>query len=463
MQTIEKRDTKSKHSAAVDLLTPAISGKRISISVDKLIPIGIHADEGTRINKCRLDYSFRQGLRRDNSGRIIPTPMLRATERVIEAASTNDAREVYKAGLNFYNTRCREMAKEFEKIAKTRNAHSAMLVGVGQYKDDLFTGDNYLNGNVSSLQPWQIGLGSSTMNKLGLNDGDYAILSRYPTTRVVAVSVVDITEASDDVVYLPVGKIRLGGEITSVADLLDGDLDGDQYVIRTVKSSAAKRELETGFRSFWAQVEPRPLETTVMTWKDHQEHHQNPIQMAYQKALSKSAIGSITLDFYAAFAYLTQLQAAGVETVLNHEDLRQMMTDALEGAFDLKHGQKSDPMALHALMLGMKSIDEARNALESQGLDMDRIGKLADMLDGRSVRDLANHNLPFAIAHGNVDFNPVQRFINGTPNYRPQDFLVALMAAKLRPSAMAYDAVCSASTNARGLAAVYRDTMFSSL
>ena len=201
----------------------------------------------------------------------------------------------------------------------------------------------------------------------------------------------------------------------------------------------------------------------MLTWKDHQERPEIPMEMAYQKCLSKSAIGPITLDFYAAFAYVAQLQASGVDTQLSLEDVRQLMTDALEGAFDLKHGDTANPMAHHALLLGMKTFDQVKDTLDAQGLDLEKIERLAAVLGGRSVRDLAGDNQAFAIAHGNTWYNAVQRFINSAPEVRPMDFIAALLAARVRPSSVAYEILRVTAEKAGNLAAVYRDTLFPAL
>jgi len=157
------------------------------------------------------------------------------------------------------------------------------------------------------------------------------------------------------------------------------------------------------------------------------------------------------------------LQAAGVETELTMEDLRQMMTDSLEACFDLKHGDGADPMALHALMVGATTFSEVSESLIAQGLDIERIRKLAHLLGGQSVRKLAQQNLPFAITQANLDFNAIQRFINFVPPYKPLEFIAALMVAKRLKTSLASDLVFHTLKCARPLAAVYRDGLFPSL
>lgn len=463
IRTIEKTGTIDKSALAQTVLDPASTGKAISVDIERCVPGGIIADEGVRIHKCRLDSRLRQGLPRDASGKVILTPMVRAMDNLIGAVLEGDPRKVHRATLGFFNTRSQELKRELDKVARVRNARSAMLVGVCQYDDDLFVGTSFLDGGISRLQPWEIGLSSDTMNKLGIESGDLVILSRYPTTRVIVVEVTEIRDGSDDVVCLPVGNVLVDGEVTSAADLLDGDRDGDSYVIRALESAEAKAELAEVFNSFWHAAVPQEMDRTVLSWKDHVEKPEHPDQIAYEKIMQKSAVGSVTKDFYGLFGHVMNSDAAGVELNLTVEDARQMMTDALESTFDLKHGNAADPMALHALMLGMKTFDEVSGTLADQGMDVEKIGKLADLLHRQSVRDLAATNPAYAVAYGDTDHNAVQRFLNSAPEYRPLDFIAALMVAKKTGSALAADLVFETGKRAKPLAAVFRDRLFPTL
>lgn len=445
------------------VLDAKTAGKTLAFDVQRQLDRPVLADEDTAIRKCRLDYQLRQGLARDHAGKLVVPPMVRAADRLMSSMTDGEPKRVHRAALSFYNTRCEEMRKHFDKVARIRSAHSAMMVGVGTYHDDVFVSDNYLAGALSSLHPWEIGLSNGVMEKLGVSDHTHVLISRYPTTRVVAVQVVEISEASDDVVYLPIGNVLVAGEITSIADLLDGDRDGDSYVIRAVKSAKAKAELQAAFNTFWTGAVAQPLDRTSYTWKAHEERIEDPEEIAREKFMQKAAIGSITLDWYCAFVHILNLQAAGVETELTMEDLRQMMTDSLEACFDLKHGDGSDPMALHALMVGATTLSEVCESLIAQGLDMERIGKLAHLLGGQSVRKLAQQNLPFAITQGNLDFNAVQRFINSVPPYKPLEFIATLMVAKTLKTPLSYDLVILAAPSAKTLASVYRDRLFPTL
>lgn len=460
IRTIEKTGTVDRSALAHTVLDPVSTGKTISVDIERYVPGGVIADEGVRIHKCRLDSRLRQGLPRDASGRVILTPMVRATDNLIGAVLEGDPRRVHRAALSFYNTRCKELKRELDKIARVRNARTAMLVGVGHYADDVFVGTSFLDGGISRLQPWEIGLSTGTMAKLGITAGEHVVLSRYPTTRVIVVQVTEITDGSDNVVCLPVGNVLVADEVTSSADLLDGDRDGDQYVIRAVESPESKAELADVFARFWHGAAPQEIDRMVLTWKDHVEKPEHPDQIAFEKILQKSAVGPVTKDWYAAFAYLMNLESAGVDADLSMEDVRQMMTDALESTFDLKHGNNSDPMALHALMLGMKTLDEVSGALADQGMDVERIGKLADLLQGQSVRGAAATNPAFAVAYGDADYNTAQRFVNAAPEYRPLDFIAALIVARHTGSALAADLVFETGRRAKPLAAVFRDRLF---
>lgn len=463
IRTIEKSGTIDRSALAQTVLDPASTGRTISVDIERYVPGGIIADEGVRIRKCRLDSRLRQGLPRDASGNVILTPMVRAMDNLIGAVLEGDPRKVHRAALSFYNARSRELKRELDKVARVRNARSAMLVGVCQYDDDVFVGTSFLDGGISRLQPWKIGLSPSTMRKLGIESGDHVILSRYPTTRAIVVQAAEIPDGPDDVVCLPVGNVLLGDEATSATDLLDGDRDGDQYVIRVVESPEAKAELSEAFEAFWRRAAPQEIDRTSLTWRDHVEKPEHPEQIAFEKIMQKSAVGPVTKDWYAGFAYLMNLRAAGLETELSMDDMRQMMTDALESTFDLKHGNNSDPMALHSLMLGMKTFGEVYDALADQGMDVEKIGKLMDLLQGQSVRDLASANPAFAVAYGDTDYNTVQRFVNAAPEYRPLEFIAALMVAKETRLGLAADLVFETAKKAKPLAAVFRDRLFPTL
>lgn len=463
IRTIGKTGTIDRSALAQTILDPASTGKAISVDIERCVPGGIIADEGVRIRKCRLDSRLRQGLPRDTSGRVILTPMVRATDDLVGAVLEGDPRKVHRATLGFFDTRSKELKRELNKIARVRNARSAMLVGVAQYDDEVFLGTSFLDGGISRLQPWEIGLSSGAMAKLSIVSGDLVILSRYPTTRVIVVEVTEIRDGSDGAVCLPVGNVLVDGEVTSATDLLDGDRDGDSYVIRSVESPEAKAELAEAFTRFWHGAASQEIDRTVLSWKDHVEKPEHPDQIAYEKIMQKSAIGSVTKDFYSLFGHMINGKAAGVEFNLTIEDARQMMTDALESTFDLKHGNAADPMALHALMLGMKTFDEVSGTLADQGMDAEKIGKLANLLHGQSVRDLASTNPAFAVAYGDTDHNAVQRFLNSAPDYRPLEFIAALMVARKTGSALAADLVFETSNRAKPLAAVFRDRLFPTL
>lgn len=463
IRTIEKTGAIDRSALSQTVLDPASAGKTISVDIERYVPGGIIADEGVRIRKCRLDSRLRQGLPRDASGKVILTPMVRAMDNLIGAVLEGHPRKVHRAALGFYSTRCKELKRELDKVARVRNARSAMLVGICQYDDDVFVGTSFLDGGISRLQPWEIGLSAITMAKLGINCEDHVILSRYPSTRVIVVEVTEILDGSDDVVCLPVGNVLIDDEVTSATDLLDGDRDGDSYVIRAVESSAAKAELADVFAKFWHHAMPQEIDRTVLSWKDHIEKPEHPDQIAYAKIMQKSAIGSVTKDFYSLFGHVMNSEAAGVELNLTIEDARQMMTDALESTFDLKHANAADPMALHALMLGMKTFDEVSGTLADQGMDVGKIGKLVGLLQGQSVRDLASANPAFAVAYADTDYNAAQRLMNAAPEYRPLDFIAALMVAKTTGSALAADLVFETGKRARPLAAMFRDRLFPTL
>lgn len=442
------------------ILDPHLAGKRLVFDVARHLDRAVMADEDSSFKRCRLDYRLRQGLARDHAGKLVVPPMVKAADKLMSAIDEDDPKRVHRAALGFYNARNDEMRKQLDKIARVRTSNSAMLVGVGAYCDDVFCGDNYLSGVLGDLKPWEIALSKALIDRLGIASGDYVLVSRYPTTRIVTAQVREINGASEDVVYLPVGKVIVDNEETSIADLLDGDLDGDSYVIRTVSSRAAKNELRAAFTAFWNDARVLPLDRNVYACSDHVEQLEFPEEIAREKIMQKAAVGPITLDFYALFIYVQNLITAGINTGLDFEDVRRLMTDSLESCFDLKHSNGADPMALHALLTGVKTLPEVEETLTAQGFAMDKIRRVAHLLGGQSVRKLAQENLPFAITQDNLDFNAVQRFINSAPQYKPLEFIAALMVARTLGTALAADLVFFTLKSARTLAELYRDGLF---
>lgn len=277
-----------------------------------------------------------------------------------------------------------------------------MLIGVCGYRDDMFAGRNYIDGRLSDLKPWQIGLAANTMKSLGIEDGAIVIFSRFPTTMVIPMEAVTI-DVGPNVVALPVNNCLIGDRVTSAAKETGGDKDGDAYTVRTVDSAKAVSELREAFHRYWDGVAEQEIDRTGYTWQEHEPKANDPERIALEKFLQKSAVGSVTLDWYFVFGVLMNVKRRGVETDLTFEDIRKSMMDALESVFDLKHGNGANPMALHSLLLGMTSIEDCSDDLAKQGVDLTTIAKILDLTGGGSVRDAAMANPAYAIAFGQKD------------------------------------------------------------
>ena len=385
--------------------------KRISIDIEKCIPGGVKVGEGTTVRTVRLPKALRAHLRRNMHDDLVLTPVVRAFDQLVAAVLSGNGPSVRQSTVNFFHTRCREMQREFVKVAKVRNDRSAMLVGMCGYRHDIFCGDNYASGKLCDLKPWQVGLNSETIKKLAVDYGEIVVFSRYPTTMVIPTEVVE-TDLPGNVVSLPVYDCILHGRTTSAAHETGGDKDGDLYTIRTVHTEAAESELRDVFHKFWHGVPEVELDRTCHTWRDHEPKHSDPWQVAHQKVMQKTAVGSITLDWYAVFTAFLDAGRSGRETDLTFEDVRQLMMQSLESVFDLKHNNGASPMTLHALLLGMITFTQAEAALAKQGIDVEKLRKVIELVGGGSVRDAAMGNAAYAIAYGHPEkgFNPVERF-----------------------------------------------------
>ena len=450
-------------SLSETIMDPSLAGKTVSIDVTRKTDCPVRTPEEQIVRRCRLDHRLRRVRARDNAGRSILPPLVRSMDRLVTAMSDPENKRVLRATLDYSNTRLEETGRQLEKICKHRNDRSALLVGAGHYNEDLFSADNFKSGKLSGQRPSQIGLSTSVMQKLKLQSGDVALLSRYPTTRVVPVEAVEIEDGSDSVVYFPVGKVMLGTETTSLTALLEGDLDGDMYCIRTVRTDKAKSELQDAFEGLWSDERRVPLEKATLTWLDHDAMPEEPEQIAKEKILQRTAIGSLTLDWYAVFIYLAQLKAGGVDTGLDYEDIRQMMTVSLESVFDLKHNNGSDPMALHALLIGTRRLEEVEDSLTAQGMDIEKIKQLLDLTRGQSIRELAEQSGAYAAEYAVDKLSATGRFLSSAPAYRPLEFIVALAAAKKTRSRLSTELVMLAARNAVPLAAHYRDALYPNL
>lgn len=408
--------SKIKQSQTKGTILDRDNCRRITIDIEKVIPGGVAVGEGTRVCKARLPKGLRTHLVSDNQGNLVLTPVLRAFDRLLEAVLSGNGARVRQATIDFFRARCREMQQEFVKVAKPRNERSAMLIGVCGYRGDIFCGDNYLNGRLSDLKPWQMGLNARTLAKLEIKPGDLVILSRYPTTMVLPIEAVEM-DVPGNVVSLPAYNCLIEDQVTSAAHETGGDLDGDSYTVRSVHSEKAVAELRTAFQKFWRGVTEVELDRTVHTWEDHEPRPTDPWQVARQKIMQKTSIGSLTLDWYAGFQSLLDAKTCGKKTDLSFEDMRKLMMQSLESVFDLKHSNGASPMVLHALLLGMVSFDQAKQSLEMQGFDTEKIAQVVELIDHGNVRNAASANLAFAITCGHTEpgFNPVERFAKRVP------------------------------------------------
>jgi hypothetical protein len=375
---------------------------RITIDITRSVPGGVRVSDTTTINSIRLPRGLRTGLIRDAQGNLILPPIVRAFDKVVDAVMSGNGAKVRDATGRFFHVWCANLRCELVHISKPRNGRSAMLIGICGYRDDMFSGNNYVEGNISDLRPWQVGLTTETMEILGIEEGAIVIFSRFPTTMVIPMEAVTL-DISPNVVALPVNNCLMGNRDTSAAKEIGGDLDGDAYTIRTVNSEKAKAELRQAFHSYWDGVWEQEIDRTGYTWADHEPRLSDPERIAAQKFLQKSAVGSTTLDWYAVFGVLMNANRRGTETDLTFEDVRAAMMDALESVFDLKHANGANPMTLHSLLLGMTTIEDSSEALMKQGVDLSTVAKIVDLIGGASVREVAQANPAYAIAYGQRD------------------------------------------------------------
>ena len=394
------------------ILDPKISGKSICLNLQKVLGNAVCAGTNQYIQSCKLSHSLRSNLKRSITGSVILPPLTRAFDRLLEAVNAGEKKGIFSAAYKFYTARNRAIQDELDKVVRTRTPHSAMLVGIANYRDDLFSCDG-LN-ILSDLEFNEIGLSARVLSKLRLKDNDLCLFSRYPTTRVLVVRVRLLKDLSDDVVALPVGNIQRSGKQTSLADLIGGDLDGDSYVIRTVHSKATVEELATQYTSFWKDYEPDYTPTSTYSYLDHKEEIVPEQIQCMHKILQKTCIGSLTKDWYAAFRVLDDAKRLGSKTELTFEDIRQMMEMSLESAFDLKHGNSSEPLVLHSLLLGQSKIEDVKEQFESQGLDIGKLERMMEITNGVSIRDAANHNSAY-LAYSTGDTQAIERILKNVP------------------------------------------------
>jgi hypothetical protein len=389
---------------------------RIAIDITKTIPGGVRVGDATTINSIRLPRGLRTGLVRDPQGNLILSPIVRAFDSVVDAVISGNGAKVRDATGRFFRVWCDEIRRELIHISKPRNGRSAMLIGICGYRDDMFSGNNYLDGRLSDLKPWQVGLADETIHKLGVTEGEVVIFSRFPTTMVIPMEVVTM-DIGPSVVALPANNCLRGDRETSAAKETGGDKDGDAYTVRTVHSDKARAELWQAFHKFWDGVTEQPLDRTGYTWNEHEPRHCDPERTALEKFLQKSAVGSTTLDWYAVFGALMNARRRGVATDLTFEDVRKSMMEAFEATFDLKHGNGANPMTLHSLLLGMTSIEDSSETLMKQGVDLSTIAKIIDLTGGANVRDAAMANPAYAIAFGQRDRSDkaIELLIRKTP------------------------------------------------
>jgi hypothetical protein len=211
------------------------------------------------------------------------------------------------------------------------------------------------------------------------------IFSRFPATMVIPVEAVEM-ELEGNIVALPVQNYSPMAASTSARNEIGGDLDGDAYTIRTVHTEAAKTELRQAFHRFWSGTIEQEINRTSYTWGDQEQRDVDPERIAAEKFLQKAAVGPTTLDWYAVFTVLMNCRRRGLETGLTFEDVRVCMMNSLESVFDLKHGNQAEPMTLHSLLLGLKSLEEVSETLVKQGLDLSNNSK-GDGYDRRDERE----------------------------------------------------------------------------
>jgi hypothetical protein len=390
---------------------------------------------GHKIDHIVLPPSIKMGASRDSSGNIILTPILISLNEVVRGVHSNNRTVVERGMKRFLAAYKAAVAKSLqEKVGRLRVTVSGALVAIPHINHSSFKYGRFKSGDFSALKPGEIGLSTKVMDRMNnkksitfvdehgrtstikrrniVGDGDYGIFSRWPTTGAKSCTVREVP-GQDFVIFVSPSIFKMGDRVMSQMDLVEGDCDGDTPSIIIPRSREAKSELAWHKIVAMGNLQPMAVTPQAMTWKDHEDLQVDPLSSVVDAIEQKLWISNLSLIYYAGFAVIDMIENCPID----YQSWSSAMTAAIELCFDKKHNNQSDPRGLYGLLRGLPgySWEKVESSLSKQGLDTATFRAMYEILEGGDIREKANHNLAFAILHGNSMNPPVWEFMQSVP------------------------------------------------
>jgi len=351
---------------------------------------------GRTFSSVCVPWSLRR-LSKGFSGNYILSPLQSSLNALVGVTGQG----VYPALYRFMGAWLEEMVRTLNRdLGRPRNPRSGSLVAVPMVDSDVFTSSKW-GGKLSSLNPWQVGFSTAVLNKLNnsrtnphTEEGSLMILSRFPTTDVVAVEIKEIPGEAFCLYVCP-NSFSLGDEDKELLfqDLIEGDCDGDTDNFNVVSNPA---QLHQSISEMKKQVTPLPQERTPLTWLDHEEDSPDVMSIVRDKIEQKTWIGSVAVLAYCGFAVLESQ-----ETNITHAEWREFYTHLVELVMDKKHNNKSNLAPIYGYLNRRRGVsyDMAAAQLVDKPEFLATMTKMDTLLNGESIREVASRNKAFRIMH----------------------------------------------------------------